>query len=536
MSQELSDRHLQDWNERLVLAEEALPIIGRVFRDSRAVVIMYGHPLIEKSPIDILREHRWVRRIERHELSIRDTFPLLEQIGKMQLRPCRIDLARLAIEWIRGGRKEDPASFVADRLSECATLPERLLEKPQDVVLYGFGRIGRLLARLLIERAGGGDALRLRAIVVRRGAEDDLRKRANLLRRDSVHGRFVGSIQVDEENQALIANGHFIKLIYSDSPDQVDYEAHGIQNAIVIDNTGKWRDPEGLGLHLAAKGTSKALLTAPGKGSVKNVVFGVNEDIIADDDTILSAASCTTNAITPVLRAVLDEFGIVGGHVETVHSYTNDQNLIDNYHKKTRRGRAAALNMVITETGAANAVAKAIPELAGKLTGNAIRVPTPNVSMAMLNLVLRQGNDQGRTQRVPAALLPALQARAPDRLHDVDGSGLDRPGRFPVRRCRRLRCHRGQRQSLRDLRLVRQRVRLQHAGRSRRAEDGRHRLRHVAARVDVRQKRRQKSVRSADPGNDAPVRSPNSARPGRLLDCSRRRSPRYVTPPDSPRT
>jgi len=388
MSQELANRHLHDWNERVQLAETALPIIGGLFRDSGVVVIMYGRPLIEKAPIDILREHRWVRQVEERELSIRDTFPLLEELPKLTLRPCRIDLGKLAVGWIRGGRPPDVAAFVRDRLSGLEELPERVIEEPQDIVLYGFGRIGRLLARLLIERTGKGEALRLRAIVVRRGADDDLHKRASLLRRDSVHGRFAGSIKIDEKNQALIANGHFIKVLYADSPDTVDYEAHGITNAIIIDNTGKWRDREGLGLHLAAKGASKVLLTAPGKGDIKNVVFGVNDGIIGEDDAILSAASCTTNAITPVLRALLDGFGIVGGHVETVHSYTNDQNLIDNYHKAKRRGRAAALNMVITETGAAKAVAKAIPELEGKLTGNAIRVPTPNVSLAILNLVL----------------------------------------------------------------------------------------------------------------------------------------------------
>jgi glyceraldehyde 3-phosphate dehydrogenase len=123
---------------------------------------------------------------------------------------------------------------------------------------------------------------------------------------------------------------------------------------------------------------------------VKNIVFGVNDDAILDSDTIVSAASCTTNAITPVLKAINDKFGVRNGHVETVHSFTNDQNLIDNFHKGSRRGRAAGLNMVLTETGAAKAVAKALPELAGKLSGNAIRVPTPNVSMAILNLNLEK--------------------------------------------------------------------------------------------------------------------------------------------------
>ena len=132
------------------------------------------------------------------------------------------------------------------------------------------------------------------------------------------------------------------------------------------------------------------LLTAPGKGAIKNIVHGINDDDIAASDRILSAASCTTNAITPVLKAVDDAYGVVRGHVETVHSFTNDQNLIDNFHSGDRRGRSAALNMVITETGAAKAVAKALPSFAGKLTGSAIRVPTPDVSLAILNLQLER--------------------------------------------------------------------------------------------------------------------------------------------------
>jgi glyceraldehyde 3-phosphate dehydrogenase len=133
---------------------------------------------------------------------------------------------------------------------------------------------------------------------------------------------------------------------------------------------------------------SKVLLTAPGKGDVKNIVYGINHEDIVPEDRVLSAASCTTNGITPVLKVIDDRYGIVHGHVETVHSFTNDQNLTDNFHKGPRRGRSAGLNMVLTETGAAKAVAKALPELAGKLTGNAIRVPTPDVSMAVLNLNL----------------------------------------------------------------------------------------------------------------------------------------------------
>ena len=247
---------------------------------------------------------------------------------------------------------------------------------------------------MLIERTGGGQALRLRAMVVRKGsAAKDLEKRASLLRRDSVHGSFKGTITVDEENNTITANGNVIQVIFANSPDEIDYTEYGINNAMVIDNTGKWRDKEGLSLHLKCNGASRAVLTAPGKG-VKNIVMGVNDGDITAEDTILSAASCTTNAITPVLKAVCDKYGIENGHVETVHAYTNDQNLIDNYHKGDRRGRAAGLNMVITETGAAKAVSKALPEMEGKLTGNAIRVPTPNVSMAILNLNLESAAEK----------------------------------------------------------------------------------------------------------------------------------------------
>ncbi|NRA83368.1 MAG: glyceraldehyde-3-phosphate dehydrogenase, partial [Gammaproteobacteria bacterium] len=249
--------------------------------------------------------------------------------------------------------------------------------------------IGRLLARLLIERSGFANQMRLRAIVVR-GTGGDLEKRASLLRRDSIHGPFNGSIEVDESKNAIIANGNYIQIIYSNSPASIDYTTYGINNALIVDNTGKWTDHDGLSEHLKSIGTSKVLLTAPAKGDIDNIVYGVNEHMIGDAK-IVSAASCTTNAITPVLKAINDKFGIINGHIESVHSYTNDQNLIDNYHPSPRRGRSAPLNMVITSTGAAKAVAKALPELAGKLSGNAIRVPTPNVSMAIMNLNLKQG-------------------------------------------------------------------------------------------------------------------------------------------------
>ncbi|MDX1756626.1 MAG: glyceraldehyde-3-phosphate dehydrogenase [Marinobacter sp.] len=396
MSHEQINQHLSNWTERESTAEAMIPLIGRLYRKNNVVTSVYGRAIINQSVIGIIRAHRFVRQVEEYELSVHDTLPILEAMDKLELGQAHIDIGKLAVKYKSEGGSESVEEFLKREIAPVvgqygAESQENAENGTKDVVLYGFGRIGRLLARILIEKAGGGNNLRLRAIVVRQGgADNDLEKRASLLRRDSVHGPFNGTITVDEENSAIIANGNFIKVIYSDGPDKVDYTQYGIDNAVVIDNTGKWRDEEGLGLHLKSKGVSRVILTAPGKGDIKNIVYGINNDWITDDDKILSAASCTTNAITPVLKAIHDEFGIEDGHVETVHSYTNDQNLIDNYHKGSRRGRSAPLNMVITETGAAKAVAKALPELKGKLSGNAIRVPTPNVSMAILNLNLQK--------------------------------------------------------------------------------------------------------------------------------------------------
>ena len=372
--------------DREALAEAMIPLIGRLYRENSVVTSVYGRPLVNKSVIEILKAHRFARQIDEAELPVSETYPLLKALTELELGAASVDLARMGNKYKEQGG--DLHEFLRTELADVAGKQGADERTSTDVVLYGFGRIGRLLARILVEKAGGGQGLRLRAIVVRKGSENDLVKRASLLRRDSVHGAFNGTITVDEEKNTIQANGTLIQVIYSNDPASVDYTAYGINNAVVVDNTGRWRDEEGLSQHLAAKGVSRVLLTAPGKGDLKNIVHGINHASITDADRIVTAASCTTNAITPVLKVLNDKYGIVNGHVETVHSFTNDQNLIDNFHKGDRRGRSAALNMVITETGAAKAVAKALPELAGKLSGNAIRVPTPDVSMAILNLNL----------------------------------------------------------------------------------------------------------------------------------------------------
>jgi len=394
MSVEQHDQYLAEWETRQEVAEIMIPIIGKMYRSSGVVLKIYGRTLINASPVTLLKLHRYVRQFENKELSIHDSFKVLEALQKMDLGPVRIDLGILAVQYSESDQALSLEDFLAEKLNKgISQVKEQIEAEPTDVVLYGFGRIGRLLARLLIERTGSGNKMRLRAIVVRKGGDNDLQKRASLLRRDSVHGSFKGTIKVDEENNRIMANGNLIQVIYASHPKEIDYTQYGINNALVVDNTGIRRDEAELSEHFLAKGAAKALLTAPGK-DVKNIVFGVNTNDIKPEDKVISAASCTTNAITPTLKAINDKFGIIKGHVETVHSYTNDQNLIDNYHKGERRGRAAALNMVLTETGAAKAVSKALPELEGKLTGNAIRVPTPNVSMAILNLQLEKETDK----------------------------------------------------------------------------------------------------------------------------------------------
>ncbi|MBY7900198.1 glyceraldehyde-3-phosphate dehydrogenase [Vibrio fluvialis] len=387
------EKHLLEWQTSQTIAEAMSPLIGQLYRQKGVEVILFGKTLINADTIDIIKTHRIARRYTGSSLSLQQTMPILQQLSEMELSPCRVDIGQMAHQFWQAHEEEHGLKdFLATALQ--GALNGEVMNEPKDVVLYGFGRIGRLLARLLIEKSGPGYPLRLRAIVVRGGKEGDLEKRASLLRRDSVHGQFNGSIIIDNERKALIANGNYIQFIYANSPADVDFTAYGINNALVVDNTGVWRDSEGLGQHLGSKGAAKVLLTAPGKGDIKNVVFGVNESVIQPEDTIISAASCTTNAITPVLKAMHDKYGVVSGHIETVHSFTNDQNLIDNFHSGDRRGRSASLNMVLTSTGAAKAVAKALPELAGKLTGNSIRVPTPNVSMAVANLNLEKETDK----------------------------------------------------------------------------------------------------------------------------------------------
>ena len=381
-----------DWKWREGLAESMVPLIGNLYRNGINILI-YGKSLVNESPVGIMKIHRFARQTDNNELSELETHPILDHINSLNLKDCEIDIGEIAIKCpffndIKNDRTKIP-DFINSELNSVINKESGRPNNPTNIVLYGFGRIGRLITRMMIQTTGPGNYFKVRAVVIRKGSDDDIFKRASLLFRDSVHGSFDGTVRVDEENSCLIVNGNLIKIIYASDPSDINYSDHNIHDPLVIDNTGIWRDEEALSVHIKS-GASKVILTAPAKGKIKNIVCGINDQIIKDTDKIISAASCTTNAIVPVLKVINDEYTIEDGHIETVHAYTNDQNLIDNFHKKDRRGRGAPLNMVITSTGAVKAVSKALPELKDKLTGNAIRVPTPNVSLAILSLKLNK--------------------------------------------------------------------------------------------------------------------------------------------------
>ena len=366
---------------------EFINIVNDLWYDKSIELVLFRNPLVDKRASEVLNLIEYAREFVSKPISILDALDIAKAITQIDLPSSKLDIGKLAYEcYLSATNCQDKVAFVNNKLKG-ATIVKDI--KPKDVVLFGFGRIGRLLARELMTKMGKGSQLRLRAIVTRGEINQQvLEKRASLLSIDSVHGDFLGTVQVDIENKALIINGTTVYMISASKPEDIDYTIYGINDALIIDNTGAFRDQEELSRHLKSNGASKVLITAPAKG-VPNIVHGVNhKQHNPDNVTIFSAASCTTNAITPILKVLEDNYGIKKGHLETIHAYTNDQNLVDNMHSKYRRGRSAALNMVITETGAGAAVSKAIPALAGKLTSNAIRVPVPNGSLAILNLQL----------------------------------------------------------------------------------------------------------------------------------------------------
>lgn len=385
-----SDKALTEWRQKEKKALELLKVVGELRFDKAVELILFRRDIYDARPSKVLNDHLFATNYVNKPIDIETSLKLAKAIANIDnIAPAKLDIGTLTAEWITEKNKyADEADFIHNKLG--AIIGQETSSESKDVILYGFGRIGRLAARRILSLTGKGEQLRLKAIVVRPKMDnkyEEVKKRAALLKEDTVHGSFAGTVDISEDGSQLIINGNTIQMIFAKRPEDIDYTTYGIQNALVIDNTGVWRDKAELSQHMRP-GVSQVMLTAPAK-DIPNIVYGVNhKELDLEANKIFCAASCTTNAIAPIMKVIEDNFGIEKGHIETIHAYTSDQNLLDNFHKKPRRGRGAATNMVLTTTGAAKAVAKVLPSVAGKLTGNAVRVPTPNVSLAIINLTV----------------------------------------------------------------------------------------------------------------------------------------------------
>lgn len=394
------EQHLSAWREDEKTALELQKLVGALRFDRSIEVILFRRDIYDSRPSEVLNDHLFATNYVNKPISVQMSLAITQAIAKLDLAPARIDIGTLATKWLslNEGQFQNIDEFVSHELNNFVGDEAKAAKKiePKDVVIYGFGRIGRLAVRILTELMGRGEQLRLRAIVIRprkagESHEEELTKRASLLRKDSIHGKLRGTVQIVPEDNQLIINSCRVQMIFAEKPEDIDYTEYGIHNALLIDSSGVWTDRKGLSSHLRP-GIDKVLFTAPGK-DIRNIVYGINHedlDLNAEQDRIFCAASCTTNAIAPVLKVLNDKLGINQGHMETVHAYTSSQNLLDNYHKKERRGRGAATNMVITSSGASSALNEVLPELAGKITGSSIRVPIPDGSLAIMTLQLNR--------------------------------------------------------------------------------------------------------------------------------------------------
>jgi len=384
------ENQFNDWISNEKIAVNFLNYSGELMYGKGIEIVLFRQKILDIGVTELMRLFSYAKNVVKRKIDIQTALELTKVISTLNLPPSKLDIGLLTAEFIEESTNNH-TEFLEDKLKNIINSKNTF--SPRDIVLFGFGRIGRLAARELIKQAGKGQQLRLRAIVTRNTSDEQITKRAALLRNDSVHGTFNGTVQEDLQNKRLIVNGQIIEMIEAKTPEEIDYTAYDMKNVLVIDNTGVFKDREALSRHLNSKGASKVLLTAPG-GEIPNIVYGINhKELDVSGTDIYSAASCTTNAISPVLKVIEDNLGVVKGHIETVHAYTNDQNLLDNMHKKPRRGRSAAINMVITSTGAGKAVTKVIPSLKDKLTANAVRVPTPNGSLAIMNLTVSKNTN-----------------------------------------------------------------------------------------------------------------------------------------------
>ena len=303
-------------------ATKMINCVGNLLYKKGIELVLFRRHLLDKNVSEILRLHQYATNFVKKPINILDSANLAELLTDMDLAPAKIDIGKLTYEYVLEKEQyTNKSDFLNDKIGFMKKSEDKK-QNAKDVVLYGFGRIGRLCARELIKQAGKGQQLRLRAIVTRSNSDDTIIKRAALLKNDSVHGAFKGSVIEDLENKTLLINGQIVQMISANKPEDVNYTEYGINNALVIDNTGVYTTKEELGRHLKSKGVSKVLLTAPGK-EIPNIVYGINHfDLDVENLNIYSAASCTTNAISPILKTVNDSFNVVKGHIETVHAFS----------------------------------------------------------------------------------------------------------------------------------------------------------------------------------------------------------------------
>jgi glyceraldehyde 3-phosphate dehydrogenase len=388
------ETQLNDWVNKEKLGVDLLNSVGTLMYDKGIELILFRNQLLEIGVSELMNSISYANKVVNRKVNIETAAELANEMLNIDLAPSKLDIGLLSAEYFEQGAT-DANAFLTEKLANFIGADKGKV-KPKDVILYGFGRIGRLAARELIKQAGKGQQLRLKAIVVRRLTDAQIIKRADLLRNDSVHGAFKGVVDVDLANQAIVVNGQVIKFIDGGNPEDIDYTIHGINNALLIDNTGAFTEKEALSRHLQSKGVSKVLLTAPGKG-IPNIVYGINsKEIDVDATDIFSAASCTTNCLAPVCKILTENFTVVKGSMSTIHGYTADQNIQDAPHSDLRRARAAAINIVPTTTGAAIATAMVVPAIKDKLTSMAFRVPIPTGSVIELNVLIEETTDVDR--------------------------------------------------------------------------------------------------------------------------------------------
>ena len=231
MGRQVSQQHLDSWNHKQAIAEKMIPLLGSLYRGPSVVIRVFGQKIMNASTISIIKAHQHGELVVGSALDMDESFKMLMLIEKMHLKQCRLDLGKLCHEYLSKHSDKTQQEYLEHRLADLLKESSSNSDDSHDVVLYGFGRIGRILARLMIDRTGTGAKLRLRGVVVRSKGdiEQDLMKRAELLRRDSVHGEFDGDISVDVERRAILANGNFIQFIYSESPATIDYTEYGIK-------------------------------------------------------------------------------------------------------------------------------------------------------------------------------------------------------------------------------------------------------------------------------------------------------------------